>query len=49
MRNGRTKREWLQLQERAAGDMKAFASQAKLRDEEAMDLAVDEDGINNRS
>ena len=44
-RNGRTKREWVQLQERAAGDMKAFASQAKLGDEEAMDVAVDEDSI----
>ena len=44
-RNGRSKREWVQLQERAAEDVKRFGVQAKLKDEEAMDVAVDEDGI----
>ncbi|KAL6720061.1 hypothetical protein ACLMJK_001982 [Lecanora helva] len=45
MKDGRTKREWLQLEERAAEDVKVFANRARLEDEEAFDVAVDEDRI----
>ena len=43
--HGRSKREWMQLEHQAAKDMDVFANNAKLRDEEAMDVAIDEDSI----
>ena len=42
---GRSKREWVQLEERAAHDQKDFGDKARLRDEEAVDAVLDEDPI----
>lgn len=45
---GKSKREWMQLEERATRDQKVFAERARLGDEEAIDEAVDQDGVKER-
>ena len=42
---GRSKREWLQLEERAAHDQKVYGNRSRLADEEAVDAAIDEDRV----
>ena len=41
--NGRTKREWVQLEAKAAKDQSAFSKEARLPDEEALDAAQADD------
>lgn len=43
--HGRSKREWIQLEGKAAQDQKVFGDRARLGDEEAMDIALDEDSV----
>ena len=45
---GRSKREWLQLEEKATRDQRLYGQRARLGDEEAIDIAVDEDGVRER-
>ena len=42
---GRSKREWMQLEERAVKDQQEFGRRARLGDEEAIDIALDQDGV----
>ena len=41
--HGKTKREWVQLEAQASQEQKAFAKEARLGDEEALDAAVEDD------
>ena len=41
-RDGRTKWEWVQLEDRAAREKRGFGREARMGDEEAVDEAVDE-------
>lgn len=43
--DGRSKKEWMQLEERAAKDQQKFGDRARLGDEEAIDVVVDGDGV----
>ena len=46
--NGKSKREWVQLEEQAERARRKFSTEARLGDEEAIDVALDGDDLNSK-
>lgn len=44
-KDGKSKKEWVKLEERAEKDRRKFADEARLGDEEVLDAAVDNDEV----